>query len=61
MGFRRKSKKLWKWIKKHVRPDVGFSSFDEGEGPNWRDDDLYEISDKLKHNLRVGLKIEIRF
>ena len=54
-------KNILGWIKEHVRPDVGLTPFKEGEGPDWENEDLYEISGKLKQNLRVGLKITWRF
>jgi hypothetical protein len=57
----KKKKGLWNWIKKHVRPDIGLNSFPDGEGPDWANDDLHEISGKLRQNLRVGLKITVRF
>lgn len=57
----KKKKGLWNWIKKHVRPDIGLNPFPDGEGPDWANDDLHEISGKLRENLRVGLKITVRF
>ena len=57
----KKKKGLWNWIKKHVRPDIGLNSFPDGEGPDWANDNLHEISGKLRENLRVGLKITVRF
>jgi hypothetical protein len=56
-----KFKNVLGWIKEHVRPDVGLTPFNEGEGPDWGNDSLHEISGKLKQNLRVGLKITWRF
>jgi hypothetical protein len=55
-----RSGRILKWIKKHVRPDVGITPFEEGEGPS-KNDDLKTISGKLKENLRVGLKITWKF
>jgi len=53
--------KIFHFIKKHVRPDISIGPFNEGEEPNIKNDDLYEIGEKLKKNLRVGLKLTIKF
>ena len=53
--------KVFSWIKKHVRPDVGLTPFEDSNAPNLKTDNLYEVSDKLRENLRVGLKITFRF
>jgi hypothetical protein len=59
--FKKKIKKVFGWIKEHVRPDVGLVPFEEGEGPNFQNENLHEISDKLRENLRIGLKISWKF
>jgi hypothetical protein len=56
-----KAGKIFNFIKRHVRPDIGIGPFKEGEGPDFKNDDLYEIGDKLRENLRVGLKLTIKF
>jgi len=60
--YQTRSEKVWGFIKKNVRPDVGLASpFAEGEGPDLQNDDIYEIGDKLRKNLRVGLKLTMKF
>ena len=59
--FKTKLKKAFSWIKKHVRPDVGITPFEDGCSPDLKTDNLYEVSDKLKENLKVGLKITWKF
>jgi hypothetical protein len=53
--------KMLNFIKKHVRPDVGIGPFKEGEGPDFKNDNMYEIGEKLKQNLKIGLKLTIKF
>jgi len=53
--------RIGNFIKKHVRPDIGLTPFKEGEGPDYMNDDIQEIGDKLKKNLKVGLKMTIKF
>jgi hypothetical protein len=53
--------KILNFIKDHVRPDIGIGPFKEGEEPDFKNDDLYEIGQKLRQNLKVGLKITIKF
>jgi len=53
--------KLCNFIKKHVRPDIGLTDFEEGEEISLEEDDLPEIGEKIKRNLRVGLKLTFRF
>ena len=60
--FKRKLGKAFKWVKKHVRPDIGLAKpFEEGQGPDFNNDNFYEMSDKVRDNLRVGLKITFKF
>ena len=53
--------KVVNFFKKNVRPDIGIKPFEEGEGPDLENDDVNKISDKLIKNLKIGLKLTIRF
>lgn len=56
-----KTTKIINWIDKHVSPDVSLAPFRDSESPDFKNDDLDKITEKMKKNLRVGLKISWTF
>jgi hypothetical protein len=56
-----KAGRAFNFIKKHVRPDIGLGLSKKGEEPDFKNDDLHEIGNKIRKNLIVGLKLTIKF
>jgi len=49
------------FLKDHVTPQLGLSGFENGEGINFKEDSFDVIGTKLKENIKIGLKLTIRF
>ena len=54
-----KTKKIFKWIKEHLRLHFGYNSL--GEKINWKQDEFEDIVDEIKNKSEVGFKIKFKF
>ena len=54
-------KKIWKWVKEHVRPYYKYNqSYNDGR-PEKDNDNTNNRLDDLKENSEIGIKIKFKF
>lgn len=56
-----KIKKIFGWIKEHVRPDIGLNELRKEEEIDFKSGNISDIADQVKDNVRVGIKFTFKF